>query len=64
MVLLLSYRYVLWMAETYPTGGTDMSQLLERCIALFKDQEQYRDDERYLKIWIRYVSGGHFTCYI
>ena len=43
------------MAETFPTGGADMVQLLERCIALFKDQEQYRDDERYLKVWIRYV---------
>ena len=47
------------MAETFPTGVKDMCTLLERCISVFKDQEIYRDDERYLKVWIRYVSVAY-----
>ena len=33
-----------------------MGNLLERCMTTFKDQERYRDDERYAKVWLHYVS--------
>ena len=37
-----------------------MGSLLERCLTTFKDQERYKDDERYAKVWIRYVSKIDF----
>ena len=30
--------------------------LYERCARQFKDSEQYRNDIRYLKIWIEFAS--------
>ena len=37
-----------------------MGNLLERCMTTFKDQERYRNDERYAKVWLHYVS--HSIC--
>jgi len=53
-------RYFVWLCENFPTGGKDQHVLLERCISVFKDEEKYKNDERYLKIWLRYVSGLNY----
>lgn len=49
-------RYIVWTSENFPKGGKDLGNLLERCIRTFQDQERYKDDERYAKVWLRYVS--------
>ena len=49
-------RYVLWIEENIPKGGREISTLLERCIKEFKDVLKYKCDERYLQVWIKYVS--------
>lgn len=54
------YRYIVWTGENFPKGGKDLGSLLERCITTFKDEERYKDDERYAKVWIRYVSKIDF----
>lgn len=53
-------RYIVWTGENFPKGGKDLGSLLERCITTFKDEERYKDDERYAKVWIRYVSKIDF----
>ncbi|ONI17130.1 hypothetical protein PRUPE_3G139700 [Prunus persica] len=37
-------------------SGSDLTKLLSDCIAEFKDNDQYRDDIRFLKIWFFYMD--------
>ena len=39
-----------------PKGGRETSTLLERCIKEFQDVSKYESDERYLNVWLKYVS--------
>lgn len=47
------------MSENFPKGGKDLGSLLERCMTTFKDEERYKNDERYAKVWLRYVSHSN-----
>lgn len=49
--------YISWTHETYPQGGNAESGLLgllERCTSCFRDTEFYKNDPRYLRIWLEY----------
>lgn len=52
-------RYVRWTLDAYPTAqATPASQLhiiLERATKTFVGSAQYRNDPRYLKIWLHYI---------
>ncbi|KAJ2877793.1 protein kinase [Coemansia aciculifera] len=52
------YRYIQWLIEVFPqaVGHQAVIKLVERPIRLFRDQERYRNDSRYLKMWIWYCS--------
>ena len=52
------FRYIRWAEETFPKGGkgSNLATILERCVHLFKDEEKYRNDERYIYAWIKTVS--------
>jgi len=49
--------YILWAEQTFPKGGpeSNLTKLLERCASLFKDEEKYRNDERYIYVWMKMV---------
>ena len=49
------------MEENVPKGGRDIETLLERCIEEFKDESKYKNDERYLNVWLKYVSNDKFS---
>ncbi|WQF78071.1 Putative serine/threonine-protein kinase, active [Colletotrichum destructivum] len=53
-------RYVRWTLDTYPSAqATPQSQLhtlLERATKTFIGSSQYKNDPRYLKIWILYIQ--------
>lgn len=52
-------RYVKWTLETYPSAqNTPQSQLcplLERATKAFQSSSHYKNDPRYLKIWLHYI---------
>lgn len=52
-------RYVRWTLDAYPTAqATPASQLLpllERATKAFLNSTQYKNDPRYLKLWISYI---------
>ncbi|KAJ2034733.1 protein kinase [Coemansia sp. S2] len=52
------YRYIQWLIEVFPqaVGHQAVIKLVERPIRLFREQERYRNDSRYLKMWIWYCS--------
>ncbi|KAK3610716.1 hypothetical protein CHS0354_028109 [Potamilus streckersoni] len=53
------HRYILWTEQTYPKGGRDgnLIHLLERCLAQFREQERYKNDERYVQAWIKLADA-------
>ena len=52
-------RYCRWTLDTYPTAqGTPQSQLLpllERATKAFLNSPHYRNDPRYLRLWLNYI---------
>ena len=51
------YEYILWTEQNFPSGARmQLSQLLEKCVTQYKDEEKYKNDSRYLEIWIKFVS--------
>ena len=51
--------YVKWCIDNYPSGKSAESgivPLLERATRTFKGAEQYRNDSRYLRLWILYAQ--------
>lgn len=53
-------RYVRWTLDTYPSAqATPQSQLhllLERATKAFVNSAQYKNDPRYLKLWVHYIN--------
>jgi checkpoint serine/threonine-protein kinase len=52
-------RYVKWTLDTYPSAqNTRQSQLcplLERATQAFQSSAHYKNDPRYLKLWLQYI---------
>lgn len=52
-------EYIAWVVENFPQGQSAESgliQLLERCTSEFRDTQYYKDDPRYLKVWMKYIK--------
>nr|CAD7258131.1 unnamed protein product [Timema shepardi] len=55
--LQLWVEYVSWVEQCFPQGnGRDSKypQILEKCLTLFKDDANYKQDLRYVKLWVKY----------
>ncbi|KAJ1918052.1 protein kinase [Mycoemilia scoparia] len=52
------FRYARWAMEVHTQGGaqSELVQLLEKPLRQFRDQERYRNDTRYVKMWIWYTT--------
>jgi checkpoint serine/threonine-protein kinase len=52
-------RYVRWTLDAYPsaqaTPQSQLNTLLERATKAFISAPQYKDDPRYLKLWMHYI---------
>ena len=47
-----------WVQESFPTGGecSGLVVLYEQCVRTLWHDERYKDDLRFLKVWLEYVS--------
>lgn len=52
----VNYRYINWMVENYPEGDGGQVSFLEKTVRLFRDDDRYKEDIRYLKCWLMYAS--------
>ncbi|KAJ2837897.1 protein kinase [Coemansia erecta] len=52
------YRYVQWLLEVFPQahGHHAIIKLVEKPLQLFRSEERYRNDARFVKMWIWYTS--------
>lgn len=51
--------YIQWIKTNYPSGKkveSGLIQVLERCTSQFRDFECYKNDPRYLKVWLTYAK--------
>lgn len=51
--------YISWLHNNYPQGTNSESGLvllLERCTSYFRDYDHYKNDARYLRIWLEYAN--------
>jgi checkpoint serine/threonine-protein kinase len=50
-----------WVQESFPTGGecSGLVVLYEQCVRTFWHDERYKNDLRFLKVWLEYVSCGN-----
>ncbi|SCU85973.1 LADA_0D11254g1_1 [Lachancea dasiensis] len=58
--LELFLEYLTWINNAYPQGGqtkqSGMLELLERCLMYFRDFKSYKNDPRYVRIWMWYLE--------
>ncbi|KAJ1742504.1 protein kinase [Coemansia sp. RSA 1086] len=52
------YRYVKWLLEVFPQahGHQTVIRMVEQPLKQFRGQERYRNDARFIKMWIWYTS--------
>lgn len=51
-------KYIQWIQQHYPEGQnaeSDLLHVIERAITVFKKDSRYKNDPRYLKLWIMYA---------
>ncbi|XP_042509602.1 mitotic spindle checkpoint protein BUBR1-like [Macadamia integrifolia] len=48
-----------WVQESYPTGGdsSGIVVILEQCVRTFWHTDIYKEDLRYLKVWLEYAEN-------
>lgn len=56
-------RYIKWTQLNVKSGSSnaDLIELFERCtqdIQKHRNYERYKNDPRFLRIWVQYVSSG------
>lgn len=49
-------EYFSWARENFPSSYTEQQSVVQAATKLFRNSEKYQQDERYLRLWIRYVS--------
>ncbi|KAJ9095104.1 hypothetical protein QFC19_007671 [Naganishia cerealis] len=57
--LLVFVSYLDWIHNTYPSGASHESgllSLLERCTSSLRDITHYKNDPRYLLVWMEYIK--------
>ena len=48
--------YHKWVKQTYPNARQEHLTVLQNATKLFRDSKQYKQDNRYLRLWVLYVS--------
>lgn len=56
--LQLWYDYIVWVEQVYPKSGSEsaLHELVGKCLTKFEKDDRYLQDQRLLKLFIKYVS--------
>ncbi|ETO29875.1 putative protein kinase, partial [Reticulomyxa filosa] len=52
-------KYMNWIKVNYPTmdnAESKLNQVLERCCKKYQEKEKYRNNKKYIKIWLEYIN--------
>ncbi|PSN56995.1 hypothetical protein C0J52_04234 [Blattella germanica] len=52
------YEYVLWVEQSFIRDARkgNLSTILENCLKLFRDDERYHQDTRYIDLWLKHIQ--------
>ncbi|CAG5132897.1 unnamed protein product [Candidula unifasciata] len=52
--------YIKWTEQHYPKGGHDgqLMKMLERCLREFQADERYKNDPRFIHMWIKFACSS------
>lgn len=50
-------EYAKYVEAAYPQDTAKALEVIERCARELKDDERYRNDERYVRVWLEYAAG-------
>jgi checkpoint serine/threonine-protein kinase len=48
--------YIKWIRSEYPSSNDTLLPVLERAVRALLDQDIYKNDPRYLALWIEYAD--------
>jgi hypothetical protein len=48
--------YIKWASDAYPPGSPQLVSALEGVCLAFEKEDRYRDDRRYVYLWVQYAS--------
>ncbi|XP_063700923.1 probable inactive serine/threonine-protein kinase bub1 [Culicoides brevitarsis] len=53
------YDYISWIEQTYPKSGKEshLDKVLTQCITTFENAEQYLQDRRMIKLYIKFIDS-------
>lgn len=59
----LWFEYVSWVEQSYPKSGKEsaLDDLLKKCLSTFEKDDRYRQDQRFIRLFIKYVSSYCLT---
>ena len=55
-------EYYEWAKESFPTSRKEQLKVVQSATKLFRNNEAYKQDARYLRLWIIYVSSNQTLC--
>jgi thiamine pyrophosphate-dependent acetolactate synthase large subunit-like protein len=55
-------KYIKWTRDTYTSNSDKALKLLERCTYELKNEETLKNDLKFVKMWIEYVSSNTNCC--
>lgn len=50
-------EYYEWAKETFPSSNSESLKIVQIATKTFRNNPQYQQDERYLRLWVIYVSS-------
>lgn len=60
------YEYVLWVEQSYPKSGKEsaLDDVIGQCLVKFDGDERYLQDQRMIKLYIKYVSRSLYVALV
>lgn len=49
-------RYFKWTRDQFPSSASKAMQILEKCTADLTKESKYKNDVRFVQMWVEYVS--------
>ncbi|XP_016984598.2 uncharacterized protein LOC108048440 [Drosophila rhopaloa] len=52
------YKYICWIEQSYPAGGSGsgLHAALHQCLTKFEEDERYRQDKRLIRLFIKFME--------
>lgn len=55
--MALWYEFISWIQQAFPRSGkeSEFQEALQKCLQIFEHSDQYKQDVRMIKLYIKFV---------